>query len=83
MAYSNHVSRLEQKEIERLITRTFSTEDGKKTLAYLQLVTFQRALGGNAPEEQLRYIEGQRALVAMILSLIERGRTNPNSPSNY
>lgn len=77
--YANHVSRLEQKEIERLFIRTFSSEDGQKALAYLQLVTFQRALAVTATNEQLRYMEGQRALISMILRFMDRGRTNPNS----
>ncbi len=73
-SYSSQVSRLEQKDMERLFARLFLSEDGKKALAYLQFTTFQRALGVNASDQQLRYMEGQRAMVAMILRLIDRGR---------
>lgn len=74
MVYTNQISRMEQKEIERAFTRLFASEDGKKVLAWLQVMTFQRASGANAPDEQLRYMEGQRAMVGTILRLIDRGR---------
>lgn len=75
VAYINHVSRLEQKDIERCFARLFATEDGKKVLAWLQVVTFQKVQGASTPDEQLRYAEGQRSLMATILRLIDRGRT--------
>ncbi|MCB1530927.1 MAG: hypothetical protein H6853_04780 [Rhodospirillales bacterium] len=65
---------MEQKEIERSFARLFSSEDGKKVLAWLQVMTFQRVQGAGTPEDQLRYMEGQRAMVATILRLIDRGR---------
>lgn len=74
MMYSTQASCIEQKDMERVFARLFSTENGQKVLAYLQVVTFQRALGATAPDEHLRYMEGQRAMVATILRLIDRGR---------
>lgn len=71
---SIQASRQEKKDIERMFARLFSTEDGQKVLAYLHYTTFQRAFGANASDEQLRYAEGQRALVATILRLVDRGR---------
>jgi hypothetical protein len=76
MAYTSHVSRLELKEIERSFARVFSTEEGKKVLAWLQVMTFHRAGTAQSSDEQLRFMEGQRSLVASILRLIERGRGN-------
>lgn len=73
LSYSSQLSKFEQREIERLFARLFLSEDGRKALAYLQVMTFQRALGATAPDEQLRYMEGQRAMVATILRLIDRG----------
>lgn len=67
-------ARMEARDIERACARLFSTDDGKRVLSYLQLITFHRALGPSSPDEQLRYTEGQRALVATILRLIDRGR---------
>ena len=72
--YTKLVSRSDQKDIERLFARLFSTEDGAKALAYLQYTTFQKAFGINTSCEQLRYMEGQRAFLANILRLIERGK---------
>ena len=76
VAYTSHVSRLEQKEIERSFARVFSTEEGKKVLAWLQVMTFQRVSGASTTDEQLRYMEGQRSLVANILRVIDRGKQN-------
>lgn len=74
--YTAHISRLEQKDIERCFARVFSSEDGKKVLAWLQVMTFHRAANAGAPDEQLRFMEGQRNLVASILRLIDRGKQN-------
>ncbi len=67
-------SRLQMGDMERSFARLFSTNDGKQVLGYLQAVTFQRALGPASSDEQLRHMEGQRAMVATILRLIDRGR---------
>lgn len=67
-------AKMEMREVERCFARLFSSEDGKKVLAYLQVITFHRALGPASPDEQLRYAEGQRSLVATILRLVDRGR---------
>ncbi len=64
----------DQREIEKSFARLFSSEDGQKVLSHLQVLTFQRAFGPGVHEECLRYTEGQRALVATILRLIDRGR---------
>lgn len=74
--YTNRVSKLEQKDIERCFARTFATDDGKKVLAWLQVMTFQKAGSASTPDEQLRHMEGQRSLVANILRMIDRGRSN-------
>jgi len=74
LIYTVQSSRLEQKDIERAFARLFSTEDGKKVLGYLQMLSFHKAMAPSAPDEQLRHMEGQRALVATILRLIDRGR---------
>ena len=66
--------KLEMREIEKAFARLFATDDGQRVLAHLQVLTFQRALGPGVAEEQLRYIEGQRSMVATILRLIDRGR---------
>ena len=70
------VSKIEQKNIKRIFTRTFGTEDGKKALAYLQYMTFHRSFGSEVSDEQLRHIEGQRSIVSTILKFVEQGRQN-------
>ncbi|MFK7840106.1 MAG: hypothetical protein AB8B83_07215 [Bdellovibrionales bacterium] len=66
--------KIEMREIEKAFTRLFTTQDGQKVLAHLQVLTFQRALGPGVASEQLRYMEGQRSMVATILRLVDRGR---------
>lgn len=65
---------LSQQDIERIFARCFATDDGRKVLAHLQTMTFSRAYGPDASDQQLRYAEGQRALMAQVLRLIDRGR---------
>lgn len=74
-AQAAHVSRLEQKDIERCFARLFSSDDGRKVLAWLQVMTFHRAGAINSTDDQLRFMEGQRNLVASILRMIDRGKT--------
>ncbi|MGH1403632.1 MAG: hypothetical protein ACRBDL_05265 [Alphaproteobacteria bacterium] len=64
----------ELREIEKVCARLFSSEDGQKVLAHLQDITFCRVLGASAQDGHLRYVEGQRALVATLLRLIDRGK---------
>jgi len=74
--YTSHISRLEQKEIERSFARVFSTEEGRKVLAWLQVMTFQRVGSATTTDEHLRFMEGQRSLMASILRMIDRGKSN-------
>ena len=76
MDYTSRIARLEQKDIERSFARLFSSEEGKKVLAYMQVMTFQRTGSANTTDEQLRYMEGQRSLMAAILRMIDRGKSN-------
>ncbi|QQG37468.1 MAG: hypothetical protein HYS17_11070 [Micavibrio aeruginosavorus] len=64
----------DRRSVEKAYARLFSGEDGKAVLGHLQNLTFARAYGADAPEGQLRYAEGQRALVALILRWIHAGR---------
>lgn len=69
------VSRLEREQVEKAYARLFSTEDGKMVLGHLQSIAFMRAYGAESSDAQIRYAEGQRALVAQILRLVNAGRT--------
>ncbi len=74
LALMNIVAQSDQKNIDRLFARVFSTDDGQKILAYLHHITANRVMSAQATEEQLRHMEGQRALVQTIQKLSTRGR---------
>jgi hypothetical protein len=65
----------ERRDIEKCYARLFATADGRRVLAHLQGMAFARAFGADASDAQIRYAEGQRALVANILRLIGAGKT--------
>lgn len=69
------VSNNDQKNIDRVFTRVFQSEDGQKALAYLHHITTDRAISVDATQEQLRHLSGQRALVQTIQKLADRGRS--------
>jgi len=60
--------------LSETFARCFKGGDGEAVLAHLRAVTLERALGPGATDAQLRHLEGQRQLVAHILSLVARGR---------
>lgn len=68
------LTRVEKRQVEQAYARLFSTEDGKVVLGHLQMIAFVRAYSAESTDEQIRYAEGQRALVANILRLINAGR---------
>lgn len=68
------IRRTDHASIARAFARLFSGDDGKTVLAYLQMTVFQRALGSDATDEQIRYTEGQRALLGNIMQLAEKGK---------
>lgn len=55
--------------------RIFAGDAGARVLAHLRRLTRDRVLGPEASDALLRHVEGQRALVLHIESLIERGRS--------
>ena len=63
-----------QDDIHKVFARLFLSEDGKRVLAHLQNLTFERSLGAEASDAALRYSEGQRALLVLIFRLVDQGR---------
>jgi len=53
--------------------RTFCTPAGRAVFRHLITRTHHRHLGPNASDAALRYLEGQRQLVAYLATMIERG----------
>lgn len=64
-------------DVQKAYARTFSTNDGQLVLEHLQRVTFMKAYPADVDSGQIRYTEGQRALVGQILRHITAGRTAP------
>ncbi len=64
----------ERLSISRSFARCFRTSDGSKILNYLRKITKERVLASSASETEMRYLEGQRALVSHIEALTEQGR---------
>lgn len=60
-------------ETARAFARTFQSADGQTVLHHLTALTLGRHLGPNASDAMLRYLEGQRQLVAYLTAMIERG----------
>lgn len=65
-----------------VFARCFAGADGAAALAHLKALTLDRYLGPEAPDGALRHLEGQRALVAHVLGLVERGRAGPHDDRN-
>lgn len=53
--------------------RCFATTDGQRVLVHLRRLAFGRVFGPEASEAALRHAEGQKQLVAIILSFARRG----------
>ena len=66
----------ERIELEKAYARLFGTDDGKLVLSHMQALAFMRAYGAESSDAQIRYAEGQRALVAQIMRFINAGRGN-------
>ncbi len=55
-------------------TRTFSSREGQVVLQHLKHLTWERTLAPETSDAALRFLEGQRALVAHIINLIKQGK---------
>ena len=64
----------DMRDVENALTRIFASNDGKILLKYLQKITFFRSFSSSAPESEIRFAEGQRSLVAMLIRLASRNK---------
>lgn len=55
-------------------TRLFNRPEGAEVLKWLRHRTLERVLMPDATDAELRFLEGQRALVSHILHLIQQGQ---------
>lgn len=63
-----------ERRLNSAVRATFETSEGREVLAWLHQITTLRALPDTAPEAQLRALNAQRNLVAIIIERIEHGR---------
>ena len=64
-------------ELARAFGSCFRGSHGSRVLRHLRALTLDRALGPESPDTLLRYVEGQRQLVAYICALVERANQGP------
>jgi hypothetical protein len=60
-------------DLARSFARCFSGGDGGIIIDHLRQTFLDRRLGPGASDAELRFLEGQRSVVAHILSMIQRG----------
>ncbi len=61
-------------DLEQCYARCFGTPSGIRVLEHLRLITVGRTLGQNATDNELRWIESQRAMLRQIETYITRGQ---------
>jgi hypothetical protein len=61
-------------ELARCAARLFTSADGQRLLDHLERAYLLRRVPPQVSDQELRHIEGQRCLVAHLLSLVARGR---------
>lgn len=60
--------------IPAAFARLFGRPEGSEVIAWLKHRTMERVLMPDATDAELRFLEGQRALVNQILNLIQQGQ---------
>lgn len=71
---TDHVQSPPDRDLALVFASCFRGEEGEKVLKHLKAITHSRVLGPAASDALLRHMEGQRQLVAHIISLVEHGR---------
>ncbi len=61
-------------QVARSLVRLSNLADGKIVLDYLNQKITNRVLAPNATNQELWYLEGQRALIATLNHLIQQGK---------
>jgi hypothetical protein len=69
-------------DINATFARLFANDGGKKVIDYLRSVTVNNVQGPATPDGELRHLEGQRFLAALIERRIDLGqRRKPELPA--
>jgi hypothetical protein len=69
-------SKMDGLNIARCFARVFAHHDANYVLQHLRSTTRDRVFGPDISDATLRYVEGQRALVAYMEKMIRRGKDN-------
>ncbi len=64
---------VEEDDIVRSFARCFKGGDGAIVIGHLRQSILDRRLSPAATDAELRFLEGQRTVVAHILSMVDRG----------
>ena len=64
-------SQEQDQKISLDLASTFNTPSGLATLQYLKSITIEAISGANITNEELRHLEGQRYVVALIAKRIQ------------
>ena len=62
-------------ELVRSFAGCFKGAEGENVLKHLRQTILDRRLGPKASDAELRFLEGQRSVVAHIVAMLERGRS--------
>tara|TARA_R100000458_G_C8256343_1_gene232436 strand:- start:888 stop:1130 length:243 start_codon:yes stop_codon:yes gene_type:complete len=71
-------SKEEDERISKNLLGLFNTPNGTEVLKYLKSVTIEAVSGPNISDAELRHIEGQRYLVALIVKRINHAQRLKN-----
>ena len=64
----------QDEKISKVIESVFKTPNGKEMLQYLKSITIEAISGANISDAELRHLEGQRYLVALIVKRINHAQ---------
>tara|TARA_B100000424_G_scaffold121319_1_gene91760 strand:- start:42 stop:281 length:240 start_codon:yes stop_codon:yes gene_type:complete len=67
-------SKEKDKIISQNVQSLFKTPTGQEVLKYLKSVTIEAVSGSNISDAELRHLEGQRYIVALIVKRINHGQ---------
>ena len=65
---------VDNKELELAFSRCFRGADGQVVLGHLRQTILDRRLGPKSSDVELRFLEGQRSVVAYVVSMVDRNR---------
>ena len=69
MTQEYDTNKMSDEEIRQAFIRCFTSREGQIALSFLKKITLNRFLGPHSTADELRYLEGQRQLVAQIINL--------------